>query len=373
MNKIFSLIRTDLNITFGLSSIIYSFRSKKNRWQPIIFGVAMLSLIPTYFMFVNALTFLYDSFRELGQQSYFILMGFLGAQMMVFFFGLLYVMSKYYFSNDLNHLLPLPIKPSYILTSKFITIMVSEYITSLPIFLPFVFIFGIKGGEGPLYWIYALLAAIVLPVIPLVLSSIIIMIMMKYTNIKGKKDLLRTVISVIFIIFVVYIQLQIQKIAQNSLGEDFLFNITRDANFLVKKLGIAFPPSMWGATALSNYDKLIGFTNLLMFIITSIVGFFIMILLSEKLFFDGLIGNIEVSASKGRGKIRDLEKSSNLTKPYLAIAKKELKGLEKKIEELKEYDEQLHYMADKQIEIDLDDGFTVNYAKFSGLVAKISF
>lgn len=52
-------------------------------------------------------------------------------------------------------------------------------------------------------------------------------------------------------------------------------------------------------------------------------------------------------------------------------SKKELKTLEKKIEELKEYDELLHHMADMQIELDLDDGIAVNYEKFKGLVAKI--
>ncbi len=52
-------------------------------------------------------------------------------------------------------------------------------------------------------------------------------------------------------------------------------------------------------------------------------------------------------------------------------AKKGLKDVEKKIDELKKYDEKLHHMADMQIEIDLDDGVKVNYKKFEGLVAKI--
>lgn len=52
-------------------------------------------------------------------------------------------------------------------------------------------------------------------------------------------------------------------------------------------------------------------------------------------------------------------------------AKKELTSVDKKITELKAYDEKLHHMADMQIEIDLDDGVKVNYKKFEGLVAKI--
>jgi len=52
-------------------------------------------------------------------------------------------------------------------------------------------------------------------------------------------------------------------------------------------------------------------------------------------------------------------------------AKKELKLLEKKIVELKKYDEVLHHMADMQIEIDLDNGVKVNYEEFKELVVKI--
>jgi type II restriction/modification system DNA methylase subunit YeeA len=59
------------------------------------------------------------------------------------------------------------------------------------------------------------------------------------------------------------------------------------------------------------------------------------------------------------------------TAKEISLAKKELKALEKKIEELKAYDELLHHMADQQIEIDLDDGVDINYAKFKGLVVKI--
>ncbi|MBM7605944.1 type II restriction/modification system DNA methylase subunit YeeA [Metabacillus crassostreae] len=59
------------------------------------------------------------------------------------------------------------------------------------------------------------------------------------------------------------------------------------------------------------------------------------------------------------------------TAKEISDAKKELKSLDKKIDELKAYDELLHHMADMQIELDLDDGVKLNYEKFNGLVAKI--
>lgn len=327
MEKIISLIKTDFNITFGLSSIAYSFKSKKNRWQTIIFSLAMLSLLPTYILLVMGLGGIYDVYSEIGQRSMFLLSGFLLSQVMVFVFGLLYVMSKYYFSNDLAHLVPLPIKPSYILGSKFITLMISEYLTSLPIILPFIFIYGIKGGEGLIYWIYSFLLALTLPVIPLVLSSILIMVFMKYTNIGRKKDLIRTITAVMFIVLMVYVQLKINTITQKALmqGDNFLINLVKDSNLLVKSLGRGFPPSQWAALSLANYSNIMGIVHLLTFVGAGVLSFIIMIYLSESIFFDGLIGNIEVSASKGRlGKKVSIKDSTRQTKPYLALAKKEI-------------------------------------------------
>lgn len=52
-------------------------------------------------------------------------------------------------------------------------------------------------------------------------------------------------------------------------------------------------------------------------------------------------------------------------------ASKRLTALNKQKEELRKYDELLRHYADQQIEIDLDDGVKVNYAKFNGLLAKI--
>lgn len=48
-----------------------------------------------------------------------------------------------------------------------------------------------------------------------------------------------------------------------------------------------------------------------------------------------------------------------------------IKNIDKQIDELKKFEETLHDFADKQIEIDLDDGVVHNYALFKGLLAKI--
>lgn len=63
--------------------------------------------------------------------------------------------------------------------------------------------------------------------------------------------------------------------------------------------------------------------------------------------------------------------NSDASTTELNKARKEMKTVEKQLAELIAYDEKLRHMADRQIEIDLDDGFNVNYPKFKGLVEKV--
>lgn len=63
--------------------------------------------------------------------------------------------------------------------------------------------------------------------------------------------------------------------------------------------------------------------------------------------------------------------NSDASTTELNRARKEMKTVEKQLSELIAYDEKLRHMADQQIEIDLDDGFNVNYPKFKGLVEKV--
>lgn len=328
MNKILSLIKTDLNTSFGLSALQYKLTNKRDRFQIILFGIVILSVLPSYMMIVKGLSNLYEAYNSMGQESMFLLNGFLFSQMIVFIFGILYVMSKYYFSNDLNVLVPLPLKPREIIGGKFVSLMVNEYLTSLPIILPFIIIFGFTGEEGLLYWLYALILILFLPVIPLALASIVVMLFMKYTNIKGRKDLVRIIGYFVLIIGLLFFQLKFQSIAQNALmeGEDFFLKLARDSNLLVKRLGLSFPPSMWGALSLSSYTSITGLLNLILFVGLSIVVFLVNIFLSERVFFDGLIGNLEVSTFRGSSRI----KASDYSKSYpafIALGLKEIKML----------------------------------------------
>ena len=281
-NRLISLIRTDMNITFGISSLIYNIKYKKKIMPLAMIGIAILALLPSYLFLIKALGSFYDAFKELGQESYFLHMGFMTAQLMVLILGFMYVLSKYYFSNDLSQLVPLPIKPSQIIGSKFAVLMVSEYLTSLPVILPFVIIYGTRGNEGISYWVMTIVSLVSLPVLPLALASITIMLFMKYTNIKGKRDLIRTIGTVLLILLIVLVQIKINQWTSQSIlqGDSFIYELAMDSNYLLTRTGIAFPTAMWGAKALIKGFSMEGLINIMLFVGSGFLGFMVMLFLS---------------------------------------------------------------------------------------------
>ena len=76
--------------------------------------------------------------------------------------------------------------------------------------------------------------------------------------------------------------------------------------------------------------------------------------------------------SRYRTAMADLEKriASASTSDKVRLTK-QLTTMQGQADELRAYEEKIHHLADRMMEIDLDDGVKVNYAKFADVLAKI--
>lgn len=332
MKELGSLLKIQLNVNFGISAIKYKyFKQKKELWQPIIFLIAMLSLLPLYIGYIKLLGGVFSSLKSINQEGTILLVGVLGSQIILFIFGISHIFAKFYYADDLQILIPLPIKPSTILTARFITVLINEYLTILPIILPILLVYGIKSGLGILYWIYSILIIIAIPVIPLALSSIVVMIFMRYTNIKGKRDLIRVIGGVLMVLIILSVQVITQKTATTlpQGGEmEYIARLLSEKNSLIRQMGVSFPPSIWASTALVEFNNINGLLSLLTFVGISGLIFYGMVYISEKVFYKGLIGGQEVSSKKK--KLTDKQFSNQIEKvrhPIFAILERDIKIL----------------------------------------------
>lgn len=106
-----------------------------------------------------------------------------------------------YFSKDLKVLFRMPIKPRDIVHAKLLNMIRSEYEMEIIMLAIPMTIYGLFTGVGALFYVYMVAVLIVLPVIPITLTSLIIAIIMRFTNsIKNKsKAMYVTIIMAVFL------------------------------------------------------------------------------------------------------------------------------------------------------------------------------
>ena len=102
--------------------------------------------------------------QSLGHPEIVITLSFVASQLIILIFGIFYIISVFYFSNDMSILIPLPIKPGEVLGVKFITILLSEYLIALPMLLPAFIIYGAGSWQGILYWLKGSILILMAPI-----------------------------------------------------------------------------------------------------------------------------------------------------------------------------------------------------------------
>jgi ABC-2 type transport system permease protein len=299
MKKLLTLIRAGLKSNFGLALLRHRlFKEKKDRWMIPLFAVAFLGVLPSLYGLVLFIKNIYLALKPLGQERALLTMGILSGQFFILLFGLYYVISAFYFSRDLEFLIPLPLKPFQVMASKFAVILVNEYLTVLVIVVPVLIGYGVLARAGFPYWANALLVYLFLPVIPLAVVSILVVAMMRFVNLSRKKDVLILVGSIILIVAGIGLQFLMGRTAGAKPDARAMAAFFTSPDSLLNHIGAKFPPSIWATKAIAGGFSGEGLWNLFLFLAASLLLFAFILVLSEKLFYRGLVGIGEVSGRK---------------------------------------------------------------------------
>jgi ABC-2 type transport system permease protein len=301
MKELLVLTKAGLINNFNLHSLNYkNYKNKKDALKILLYLFIIVSLMPAYVLYINFLKQLGFSLMMINQELYFSTLAHYASSMMVFFFGLLHVLSYYYFSRDTDMLIPLPLKSRNIVISKFIILLAYEYIILGAFFIPVLVINKSFVGGGLLYVVKAIFTFILTPLVPLTLASILIILLMRYTNIKGKKDLIRVISMFVFLFIMLGIQIVIQRSMINvPIGgeQEFLANLFSDNKLLIDMVGRFFPISKWTAVILAE-NSLESFTYIFSTLLVNLSAFIAMIFCSERLYLGGIIGGKEANSKK---------------------------------------------------------------------------
>ena len=113
-----------------------------------------------------------------------------------FIFGLNVIFSVFYFSGDIENLLPLPLKPYQIISAKFTAALISESVMECLVIIA-ALVGYILGGNMPFYsWVIAIIGTLTMPVLPLIYCGIICMAVMYFTRFIKNKDTVNKITGV---------------------------------------------------------------------------------------------------------------------------------------------------------------------------------
>ncbi len=236
-------------------------------------------------------------------------------------FSIMVIFNVMYFSSDLQHLLPLPIKPSSLVAAKFTHVYFAESVMEfLILFCGFVGYF-IAAGVRPVSLITAIIGVFLIPVLPLVYCGIFCLVIMAFFNrarLLKNVDFMVGLVSLVFAGLFVLSFVQLDSISVNS----YIDSMMAGNNIFIEVMGkIFFTVPLFLKALSSNSIVYLG-----LFILINVVMIAVLLLLGNALYLKGVF----LVSSNGRmGSRRKLREEIRYEKvsPFKAYFIKECKLL----------------------------------------------
>lgn len=325
MRNVWPLLRVQLIQTWRSS--LQRMTGTRSRLGLLLIPLLLLAFFPLIVMFIVAYIGLYMGLEPLGQAHLVLTIALTGGQLLCLIFGVLYVISVFYFSQDLRLLIPLPLRPGEIALSKLMSILLGEYLTIAPVVLPALGVYGVLADVGPLYIPFAVLIYLMLPVVPLVLSALFSLLLMRITALRRNRDLFRVFGALVGVGLAIVIQF-VGRFQQGGLRVEDVQRFVEAQQPLVQGVARWLVTSTWGTQALQAGSPALGIPPFLLFTGIVAVSLGLLVAGAERFFLGGLLGGDEV-ASSGRQVSRSelAERTGKEQSPLRALFLREVRLL----------------------------------------------
>lgn len=215
-------------------------------------------------------------------------------------FGINVIFNEFYFSNDIEYLLPWPLRAYQIVASKFTAAFYNENMMQFMLVLACVVGYGIATHMGIMNWILAIIGVVTLPIIPLAYCGIASMLIMAFTRVVRNKDLIQRLSVALMFILVVALVASIGFLQDMDI-DHYVETLASGNQQFFNVMNVVFPNVTLFVKVFAEGD----FLALLGYIAVNAIVIGIMLLLSEILYFKGVIG---MTSSNTNQKVTDLDK-----------------------------------------------------------------
>ncbi len=268
----------------------------KKAWALFLLGVVFL--VPALlFSYIKLIGTVYHGLVAIEQQGVVLSWGLALNSLFIFIFGMFHIISSFYFSDDVENFLHLPLRPRQIVGAKFLVTIFYEYLIVAFLFLPILVYYGIFEGAGLFYYLYGLVVFVLIPVMPIALAALIVIFVMRFSNLSRHKELFKILGGILAMFFGIGLNLVFQSMATRVDENTVMELLEMGNNSLSIITSRMFPTIQWAIKALLDYNRVGGLINLLIFSGLSIGIYVILLYFGEWMYFKGVVGLSESSGS----------------------------------------------------------------------------
>ncbi len=286
----------------------------------MIFVISMVSMPFTIMVKAG-----YEGFHAAGQEGMLLSIIISAGAAVSFFLGIYTIMNVFYFSDDIEVLLPLPIKSSELVIGKFLAILVNMYIYAAMLALPLI-TYGIVSKASLIYYLYLILVLLIIPIFPMMLASIICMILMRFTNLSKHKDAFRMVTGCITLVLIVVFNYLNSSSRRGMTQEQTLLKFAQGHNSMMNTVSDIFVINKFSLYGLLYNNEIRGLLYILLALVLNIGIFIIYSYIGGKLYLKGIIG-ISESYSKRENVLANgkADKIIKVNSPLKALIMRDIK------------------------------------------------
>lgn len=210
-----------------------------------------------------------------------------------------------FFSKDIETLLPLPIKPYKIVMAKMNTLIISEYLIGTIVLAPALLVYGYILKLGVTYYIFAVLAFLLLPIVPVIIISLLVSLIMKITNIFRNKNLVQYLSILLTLVLVFAIEAMTATMGENVTGEE-IANLTTSLDKVATEYSILYMPVKPLYEMVINHNNIDGIKNLGIALIASMAVYLIGANIISKIYLK-VVTSLVSSSKKKKGSVKTSE------------------------------------------------------------------
>lgn len=271
MSNLKILLKNSIMNNWGINKFLKE-ESKSERIKNIsIFLAILLGIFSVGMLIVMYSLAIADQLGQYGYLNLILISAMILSTMFSFFTSVYKAQGVLFSSRDFETLMSLPIKPSIILASKMIELLLLNYLFVALVTIPPSIVYFMKADTSIVFFIYLLIGIVFIPLLPIVMAAIIAFVISYISSRMKHKALILNIGTLIAVVIVVIGSFKIDKIINMVIA---------NSASIIEGIKTIYPPSYYFTDALVNLSLL----SMVKLILWSIIPFILFLMVFGRSF-----------------------------------------------------------------------------------------